>query len=563
MHDHNIGDANVERLLETAYKPEAVDAAFAMQVEDEMCVAARAVASGVTCAPEAWPGLRYSEAPADPEVTTLASKAPVSATTASGASEYLSPGHPNAVGVHATTLTDNDPKLQIIRRRLGWAMGLAASLAACFLIYYARTHRFEPSGPMSVQPNEVINAIDNLRTAVLGDSKFSMGLTARPRPETPAAKPIEVGATLVTKAGERRRVTLADGSVLYLNQNTAVKHVAERRIELTKGEVYLEVAPRDAQAGTTFQVKTPKRDISALGTRFGVQADGHGAGVIVTQGKVKVSGLSEEIHAGQQLAAGQQTVITAPRATHLLDWTRDLMAAAESPLVPSSKHAGGALLAIDPSGQEVTLTLRKFHVDVHIEDGFARTTIDQTYFNNNHWRMEGTFYFPLPPDASLSRLAMYVEDGADSRLMEGGMAERDHARNVFETIMNQRRDPALLEWVDGSTFKMRVFPLEGRKEKRILLSYTQRLPSLYGAMRYRFPAGHNMELVRDWSFEARVRHGADLRVTADSHPDMKIGPQGGDMVAKATARGVKPNRDVTLEIYDNAAANAKDASNFT
>ena len=70
-------------------------------------------------------------------------------------------------------------------------------------------------------------------------------------------------------------------------------------------------------------------------------------------------------------------------------------------------------------------------VDVHVEDGFARTTIDQTYFNHNSWRMEGTFYFPLPPDASLSRLAMYVEDGDSSRLMEGGMAERDHARDAL------------------------------------------------------------------------------------------------------------------------------------
>ena len=84
------------------------------------------------------------------------------------------------------------------------------------------------------------------------------------------------------------------------------------------------------------------------------------------------------------------------------------MAAAESPLVPGSQYAGGALVAVDPNGQEAKLTLRKYHVDVHIEDGFARTTIDQTYFNHDTWRLEGTFYFPLPPDASLSRLAMYV-----------------------------------------------------------------------------------------------------------------------------------------------------------
>ena len=54
------------------------------------------------------------------------------------------------------------------------------------------------------------------------------------------------------------------------------------------------------------------------------------------------------------------------------------------------------------------------------------------------------------------------------------------------------QDPALLEWVDGSTFKMRIFPLEARQEKRIVLSYTQQLPSLYGRGEYRFPAGHSL-----------------------------------------------------------------------
>ena len=129
------------------------------------------------------------------------------------------------------------------------------------------------------------------------------------------------------------------------------------------------------------------------------------------------------------------------------------------------------------------LSLRQFHVDVHIEDGFARTTIDQTYFNHTWQQLEGTFRFPLPADASLSRLAMYV----NGKLMEGGMVERDYGRNVFEQIRHTRRDPALLEWVDGSTFQMRVFPLEPRQEKRILLSYTQRLPSDYGKSVYRFP----------------------------------------------------------------------------
>src|SRR5262249_38453319 len=259
------------------------------------------------------------------------------------------------------------------------------------------------------------------------------------------------------------------------------------------------------------------RAVSALGTKFAVKAADKGTGVVVTQGKVKVTGLTPLVLAGQQLEPGASKVVSAQRSTHVLDWTRDLMAAAESPLVPKSQHCGGALIALDPFGQEARLSLRKYHIDVHIEDGFARTTIDQTYFNHNAWRLEGTFHFPLPPDASLSRLAMYVANGNESNLMEGGMAERDYARNVFEQIMYTQRDPALLEWVDGSTFKMRVFPLEGRQEKRIILSYTQKLDAVYGRMQYRFPSGHNMQLVKDWSFQARLVGGADIHWGSQSH----------------------------------------------
>src|SRR5439155_21818356 len=245
---------------------------------------------------------------------------------------------------------------------------------------------------------------------------------------------------------------------------------------------------------------------------------------------------------------GAKEIQPAPRASHQLDWTRELMAAAESPLVPCSKHAGGALIAVDPNGQEVRLTLRKYHIDVHIEDGFARTTIDQTYFNNEHAQLEGTFYFPLPPDASLSRLAMYVEAGGVAQLMEGGMAEANLARNAYETIRYARRDPALLEWVDGSTFKMRVFPLEGRKEKRILLTYPQRLESLYGVARYRFPGGHNMDRVNEWSFEARVKNGSAFHCSSPTHPGITLTPKGRDLVLSLKEKNVKPDRDVALEL---------------
>jgi ferric-dicitrate binding protein FerR (iron transport regulator)/tetratricopeptide (TPR) repeat protein len=500
MQPHDIGDQNVERLVGASYKPELPDPAFVERLRDRLQAAAQSMA----------PAPSAAEA----------------------------------------------QRLLKLRRRLGWSMAAAAAVAGVALALHA-LDRPEPA-----QTN-----VADQRSATLPSTTKApkgTGLVPQPRPAAPAETLVAVGENLTTKAGQRRRAVLADGSVLFLNGDTHVQYVADRQVKLLRGELYVEVSPRAAGSGATFVVKAPDREVQALGTHFSVWAEGAKSGVVVTQGKVHVSGLDALVHAGQQLAPGAVAAAPAPRVTHLLDWTRDLMIAAESCLVPAGDHAGGALIAIDPSGQEMRLSLRRYHVDVHIEDGFARTTIDQTYFNETWGRLEGTFYFPLPADAVLSRLAMYVKDGSECRLMEGGMAERDHARTVYETILHTRRDPALLEWVDGSTFKMRVFPLEPREEKRVLLSYTQKLSSLYGTTRYRFPAGHSMEAVGTWSFEARVKHGAKLHCASPSHPDMAVRADGDDKVLQVRDKIAMLKDDVTLEIHDTgAAARAEDTARFS
>ncbi|MDA1013149.1 MAG: VIT domain-containing protein [Planctomycetota bacterium] len=392
------------------------------------------------------------------------------------------------------------------------------------------------------------------------------GLFARAR--TPAAAPrrVAVGDQIETGDRERRRVTLPDGSVLYVNVNTQVSVTAARRVRVHVGDVFVEVVPSDMIASKQpFVVAMPGRRVTALGTRFAVSTGPLKGGVLVTQGKVKVSGLEQPLVAGQELAIGEGVpgpvfdpsvgvLRPAPRASAALDWTRDLMAKAEIDLVPESDHRGGAVVVVDTQGQPSKLSLRKFHVDVHIEDGFARTTIDQTYFNHENRRLEGTFYFPLPTDASLSRLAMYVE----GTLMEGGMLERDRARDVFEQIRHTRRDPALLEWVDGSTFKMRVFPLEARQEKRIVMSYTQRLPNDYGRTQYRFPAGHNLELVDDWSTRIRVAGGAKLKWDSPSHV-LKANTDEQDLILEGQELKSTFDRDLVLEIQDGVGKGKTDA----
>jgi hypothetical protein len=373
-------------------------------------------------------------------------------------------------------------------------------------------------------------------------------LTSRPRPSVPAAVVARAGGEIRTQAGQRRRLLLPGGVVLYVNQNTTVKVDSPRQATLASGEVFIDAVGSDRN-GADFILKTPKRTVTGHNARFAVQAVAKGTAVLATGGKVNVSGLEGAVAAGERVAPEATKPTPAERFSHLLGWTRELMTAFEAPLVPASRHAGGALVAIDPDGQEAKLALRKYHVDVHIEDGFARTTIDQTYFNHSTERLEGTFYFPLPADASLSRLAMYV----NGNLMEGGMVERDYARNVYERILYEQKDPALLEWVDGGTFKMRVFPLEPRQEKRIVLSYTQKLPGLYGQAQYRFPAGHSLQTVRDWSFHALVKNGAGRPWNSPSHK-LQARKAGADVILEAEAKNAKLDRDVVLRLSEGEQA---------
>jgi tetratricopeptide (TPR) repeat protein len=140
---------------------------------------------------------------------------------------------------------------------------------------------------------------------------------------------------------------------------------------------------------------------------------------------------------------------------------------------------------------------------------------------------------------------MYV----DGTRREGGMVERDYGRQVYERVVYQQKDPALLEWLDGSTFKMRVFPLEPRQEKRLILSYTQKLPALYGQLSYRFPAGHSLDSVREFSAHVRVKGGAKFAWASPSHA-FRAATDGGDLVLDAAQKDARINRDVVLNLTE-------------
>lgn len=99
-----------------------------------------------------------------------------------------------------------------------------------------------------------------------------------------------------TRIGQQTSITLADGSVIHLNTDTALDVELmpnERRITLWQGEAEFEVAH---DASRPFRVSGGGTSVEALGTRFVVRYDGGDSGsVALLQGKVRASRAGDNV----------------------------------------------------------------------------------------------------------------------------------------------------------------------------------------------------------------------------------------------------------------------------
>jgi hypothetical protein len=306
---------------------------------------------------------------------------------------------------------------------------------------------------------------------------------------------IPAGAQLRTPAGLQAKLTLKSGTVVHLNESSELLVVGERKVKLIAGELLAEVSPAPA-GGTAAEIDTAQSAIRVTGTKLNVKADKEATVVDVTRGTVEVAGRTDgtriEVGAGERAlvkAGAAPKVSISQDLAEVTRWSREL---GPLPGQPESLHPGiGSLEARVPVAPGVratsyALNLARQEVRVLVHDNVARTEVEQEWHNSSGQTLEGTYRFPLPAGASISRLALYI----GSHVEEGEIVERQRARQIFRQIVDDTvrpRDPALLEWVGGRTFQMRIFPIPAHGSRKVILGYTQTLPASYGRTRYEYP----------------------------------------------------------------------------
>jgi tetratricopeptide (TPR) repeat protein/ferric-dicitrate binding protein FerR (iron transport regulator) len=265
---------------------------------------------------------------------------------------------------------------------------------------------------------------------------------------------------------------LPDGTRLYLNAGAHVELGDTLRVE--SGQVFVEVPKTRRDRPLLFH--TPQGQVRVTGTKFLISAAADSMEIAVTEGSVRWEEIDVTGGQSARAAKGDRPRVRPMTAARIGAWLDRLMRPSEE-----DRSLGSLVASVD--GRSVPLSIRAHRVKAVIRDQIARTFVDEVFYNNTDRRLEGTFFYPLPPDGSISNFAMYVGD----RLMEGEIVERTRAREIFETIVNRREDPALLEWMGGNLFKARVFPIEPHSEKRVQITFTQFLPRDGDTVRYGYP----------------------------------------------------------------------------
>ncbi|WP_166217463.1 FecR domain-containing protein [Pseudomonas atagonensis] len=117
-----------------------------------------------------------------------------------------------------------------------------------------------------------------------------------------------------TAVGQQRELTLADGSKITLNTDTAIDvlfDANQRLIHLREGEILVQTAPDVSPLPRPFLVSTRQGRMQALGTRFTVRELQPRTHLAVLEGAVKVELAENRQGASLIINAGQRTDFSA------------------------------------------------------------------------------------------------------------------------------------------------------------------------------------------------------------------------------------------------------------
>lgn len=201
---------------------------------------------------------------------------------------------------------------------------------------------------------------------------------------------------------------------------------------------------------------------------------------------------------------------------------RVLVALAVVAILGSPAFASGLLIPVEKKLPPLALVDQK--VTISIEDQVAVTRIEQSFRNHTGRELEATYLFPVPKGASVRKFTMWV----NGQELPGEIVPADQARKIYTDIVSRSHDPGLLEYMNQSLVKVRVFPVPPKGDQRISVSYTSVNNSDNGLIEYMFPMrtdGKAAQTLEKFSINVSLKSQHSItNIYSPSHPITIVRP---------------------------------------
>jgi len=227
-------------------------------------------------------------------------------------------------------------------------------------------------------------------------------------------------------------------------------------------------------------------------------------------------------------------------------------------LLANMIFAGGIIIIEPTSGNPVgrmpyLLEVRSLKVETQIKDQYAFTKIEEVFYNPTNLNLEGYFLFPVPKGCVIKNFSMDI----NGKKMQAELLDADKARKIYEDIVRKLRDPALLEYSEQAMFKVRIFPIEALKEKRIEISYSEILEKDNNTQEYIFPLNtkkYSAAPLKNLSFKIEVESGIEIKTVYSPTHEMEINRKDDKHATIGfESNSLKPDQDLRLFIgFDNS-----------
>jgi Ca-activated chloride channel family protein len=180
--------------------------------------------------------------------------------------------------------------------------------------------------------------------------------------------------------------------------------------------------------------------------------------------------------------------------------------------------------------------LKGVSADIRIDGQMARTSLVIDLYNPGYSRLEAEVILPVPSQAVVSS---FTFDGAGAEPTVR-LLRREEARRIYERIVAQVRDPAILEFVGYSLVRSCVFPVEPHKEQHVRLTYEQLLARDGLRIEYALPRSESLDCHARWAIRVRIHSNEPVSTVYSPTHDIDIDrTKPGEIEVRVTEQGRK------------------------